>query len=398
MLKANRILLSIETISKNLEFLEDGIILQIDLSQPSKVTIPWNCVFDLLAPTMFGLLEDLIPGTPLQEEFQAEWNTFEIILQDSKFRIPDPSYGEWVFYPKKSHLVRTAPRRWHRISQLIRNSTLIYEKGSEHDWKQARVKLDQMVLAVAGASVGSQMLHVTNMMLRPPSIKIADAKSYQLNNSNRVRLAYHEFGRNKAEVVANQLLENDPFVQVFPYSEGIHQNNISSFINGSDTEPKATVVIEETDDIDVKVLIREEARKQRIPVVMVTDIGRAAQVDVRRFDLDGNLTLVVGISDDELYSRKKVFDADPGSRNNFFDLVFAMSGKESIYSIEDFRKVVFQEVVPSFAGIPQLGSAAAMAAGLSAWIISRIVLGYSTPERILLDPNSSHFKIIGGKL
>lgn len=366
--------------------------------------IPWNQVFDLLTPTMFGLLEDLIPGSSLFEEFYLEWQQFEIIMQNSQSKIPDPSYGEWVFYPQRNHLVRFAPRRWHKMSLLIRNSTLLYPKGAEHHWREARLKLDQMVLAVAGASVGSQMLHVSNMLMRPSALKIADAKNYQLNNSNRVRLSYQEFGRNKAEVVAEQLFDNNPFVPVFVYNEGIHSENIQSFVCGGSTasadgtEPKATLIIEKTDDIDIKILLREEARRNRVPVVMVTDIGRAAQVDVRRFDLDSNCSLVVGMTDAELYERKELCEKDLGNRQRFLDMAFAMSGEKSIADIVDFNDLLRQKIAPEFAGIPQLGSAAAMAAGLAAWIISRIVLGYSVPERILLDPDKSQLQITAGVL
>jgi tRNA A37 threonylcarbamoyladenosine dehydratase len=379
---------------QKLEFGQDGIL--IFLEGKLETSIAWSKVYDLLTPTMFGLLEDLIPGSSLFEEFYPEWLNFETILQNHTFPIPDPSYGEWVYYPRRQHLVRFAPRHWHKISILIRNSSLLYPKDQIHQWREAREKLDQMVLAVAGASVGSQMLHVSNMLMRPSAIKIADAKNYQLNNSNRVRLSYQEFGRNKAEVVGEQLLDNNPFTPVFIYSEGVHANNIKTFVGGSTAEPKATLLIEETDDVDMKILLREEARRQRIPVVMVTDIGRAAQVDVRRFDLDPNCSLVVGMSDDQLYGCKEKCEKDSGSRQSFLEMAFAMSGEKSIYNIKDFKDILLQEVPPEFAGIPQLGSAAAMAAGLAAWYISRIVLGYSVPERVLLDPDQSQMQITGG--
>lgn len=397
------ILIKSEEFSDYLEFRAEGVLikknLNIEQNNTPNFVIPWSQVYDLLTPTMFGLLEDLSPGSPIFSEFYKEWTQFESIMlsQNTDFQqIPGPSYGEWFYYPTKNHLVRFAPQKWHETSLLVRNSCLIYPKQQDFNWEEARKKLNSMVLAVAGASVGSQMLHTTNMLLRPSAIKVADAKNYQLNNANRVRLAYYEFGSNKAEVVSDQLHATNPFQSVFTYSEGIHEQNISQFVGGNQNEPKASIVIEETDDIDMKILLREQARRLRIPVVMVTDIGRAAQVDVRRFDLDPNISLVVGMSDEDLFRRKKIFDTDPGNRKMFLDLVFAMSGQESIFSVEDFKKVLLHEVEPTFAGIPQLGSAASMAAGLSAWIICKIMMEEQTPERILLDPNKNSFSTIGG--
>ena len=79
--------------------------------------------------------------------------------------------------------------------------------------------------------------------------------------------------RNKAEVTAAQLYAIDPYLNVYTYSEGLHQKNIDSFLGGSKKEPPADFVIEEVDDPHIKIFIREQARKRKIPVIMASDLG-----------------------------------------------------------------------------------------------------------------------------
>lgn len=75
-------------------------------------------------------------------------------------------------------------------------------------------------------------------------------------------------------------------MQVWAYYEGVNRDNVRAFVAGNHAEPAAHVVIEETDNPATKVLIREEARKQRVRLVMATDLGSAVQVDIRPFDTD----------------------------------------------------------------------------------------------------------------
>lgn len=365
---------------------------------PNAVTIPPERVYDLLTPTMFGLLEDLTPGSPLMAEFLEEWEQVQRLLAAPEVHGPD-TYGEWVYYPTDSSLVRYAPRRWHRIAMTVRNATLLSPPGAPHDWLAGRAVFDDAVIAVAGCSVGSNVLHTTTLLLRPGHLKVADSKSYHLNNANRVRLTYRDLNRNKARVCAEQVQSLDPFIGVSVFDAGIDSENVSSFLlgDGSRENPRTTIVVEETDDPLTKLLLREGARRARLPLVMVTDIAHVASVDVRRFDVDPTLPLVPGVADEEVRRRVEAFDRDP-SRERMVAVACAFSGRDEILGDPAFRDIIERRVAIPFAGVPQLGSTAAIAGGLAAGAIARVLLGVPVPERLVVDPVNARVEQKGALL
>lgn len=370
-----------------LTFTKDGVVvfrpaLEYNIGEKN-ITITKENVFDLLLPTMFGLMDDLTPGSYLIDIFLKEWSLFQEIMDNEHLR---NSYGEWVYYPLNRHLVHYAPRFWHRLALIVRNSILLNDPSMTVSWYDVRKKFENSVISIAGCSVGNNIITSAVMLMRPLYIKIADSKDYQVNNANRVRLLYSDFGRNKAIVTAEQLHATDPFFKISVYSEGIHNGNVNDFVFGNPavSEPASTLIIEETDDPDTKILLREKARSRNIPVVMVTDIGSAEQIDIRRFDLDNKISLAVGVSDGELYEKRDEWQRDLADREKFFEFAFSMSGREQL-TVPEFKRIILQEVPMQFAGIPQLGSTAAAAGGIAADVISRIILGHETPERIFID-------------
>lgn len=348
-------------------------------------------VFDLVPPTIYGLLDDLVPGSELMEEFLVEM---------TKFEADELNYGVWVHYPKKNHLVRFTPAFWHRLTLVLRNSTLLQDPGLKMSWKEIRNKLENSVIAVAGCSVGNNAAHAIAGDIRPSHIKIADQKDYQVHNANRVRLNYEDFGRNKAMVTAEQIHAVDPFIKISVYSEGIHEKNITDFIGGNKDlfEPATSVIIEETDDPDMKILIREEARRWGVPVIMVSDIGSAVQLDIRRFDVNKNLSLAAcGISDEELYSKRDKWQSDLANRDKFYEFAFSLIGRNHERTPE-FKKIILKENVALFGGVPQLGSTAMAAGGIAAESAARLLLGFKMPERMFINKHTGEVVIDGEKL
>ncbi len=351
------------------------------------IVVPPERIHDLVLPTMLGLLEDLTPGSTVIDEFLAEWERVQVLLGEPE----SPAwraYGEWFYFPADARLARFAPRRWHRLALQVRNATLMAVPGLPHDWAAGRARLDPAVLAIAGCSVGSNVLHSSTMLMRPSHVKVADVKDYNLNNGNRVRFTYRDLGRNKAQVCAEQLHAIDPFLGVSVYDTGIDAQTVERFIGGDPTsgEPAATLVLEETDDPPVKVCLRQAARAARVPLVMVTDLGRVVSIDVRRFDLDAKLPMCHEVPDDVVLALLEQYQRGTGEREVFIEMAYAFSGRDEVVAVTDFREVALREVLTPFAGFPQLGSTAGMAGGLAAWIISQIHLGHPVWERMTFDP------------
>lgn len=336
-------------------------------------------VFDLVMPTLFGLNEVLVPGLPLTQQFQAEWDKF------TQASTTEEAYGVYAFYPKSRHLVRFMEPFWHRLALVVSNSELYMDLENKLSWDEVRKVFEKTVVAVAGCSVGNSIAFCIASNLRPIHMKLADPKEAHLANANRVRWLYTDIGRNKAIVTAEQLHAIDPYLHLSVYREGIHEDDIVDFVAGNKTinEPPATIIVEETDDPEMKILIREIAREKRVPVLMITDAGSIIQRDIRRFDLDHNLSLAVGIPDDQLYSARREALNDPGNREKFFEFAFALVGTDCLRG--EFERIVRKKIDPLFGSVPQLGSTTSAAGGYAAESVCRAILGYPQFERELID-------------
>ncbi len=367
------------------------------------ITFGRESCFDMLPHTMELLNERLVraeaspileSGCTLRQEFEAEYRHYR---RHAERVFPAAMhYGVLAYYPTRRHVVRYAPARWHRLA-LIATAGSLYQHACESwSWEKIQETLASTVVAVAGCSVGSSVIHALAMDLRPRAIKIADRSRYKLENMNRVRVGYAEFiapGWNnlepnfKAPTVKEQLLAIDPFMQIFTYEQGVDERAINGFLGGNSTEPKVQVVVDEIDDPRIKILLRAKARERRLPLIMVTDIGSAVQLDVRRFDLDPTLTLTHAAADDVLYRTCEAALANPSDRSAFFAFVDALIG--TAYRRDELGAILNGSLPrPSETMFPQLGSTVAVAGGLAAETIARLRLGYEYPARALFNKRS----------
>ena len=364
--------------------------------------------FDLTQATIFGLNERLTmaatsphisDGQTLRDLFQEEWQTYTHATLTAHG--PAINYGVYAYYPLRNHLVRYAPSFWHRIVAVASSSMLLSDAAQEKSWHDIRHVFEHTTIGVAGCSVGSNVIHNAIMDLRPRHIKIADKSVYKLENINRIRAAYwdlvhdnaarkhmgHMGLKNKAQTVADQLYSIDPFLHVHIYEQGIDETNIEQFFGGNEEEPGLDMIIEEVDDPRAKILIREYARAQKIPLLMVTDAGSCIQLDVARYDLDPTLGLTHGMQDDELRGRVDAVYEHPGNRDIFFSFVDGLIGPH--YRQGELSRIINQECeIPTATVIPQLGSTAAAAGAVVAEAIARIRLGHSYPPRMLFNKHT----------
>ncbi len=409
------IILEAEEAHKNKTVVYDekgNVALRLPGAEP--VTVPPEKQFDLTQATIFGLNERLTmsatspvvdkSGRTLRDEFNLEWEKYSQKLFGINGNYLD--YGFYAYYAEKNELVRYCPPFWHHVVAVASSSKLLADPTNSLSWAQIRDLFENTTIAVAGCSVGSSVIHSAIMDMRPKNIKIADKSVYKMENINRVRLGYAEMVKsqaertsvadlslkNKARVIAQQLYSIDPFLNVYIYDEGVDEKNIDSFLGEKDGMPKTDVVVEEVDDPRIKIFIRQEARKRGLPVVMVTDIGSAVQLDVLRYDKDKNLPLSYGVSDEELIAKmEKVYD-EAGSRKAFFEFVDVLIGKD--YRQGELNEIIEQRVeIPTSTIIPQLGSTVAMAGAIAAECIARIKLGHDCPARAIINKHTFEVKI-----
>jgi nitroreductase len=146
------------------------------------------------------------------------------------------------------------------------------------------------------------------------------------------------------------------------YAHGITEHNLSAFLTEGG---KLDVVIEESDSIDVKFLVREQARARRIPVLM--DTSDRGLLDVERFDLEPARPLFHGLAK----------NLDPRT-------LAALSNEEKIPHLLDLLgvenlstrlKASMLEIEQSIMAWPQLASSVFMGGAVAADTARRILLG-----------------------
>lgn len=388
---------------KIITWLEDRSI-EVHLPTGEKKRVLPEAYFDLVPPTMLGLEERLTHDefSPLLHEEYPLWDFFkkayaEFLACNRAIFPASTTYGTFAFYPQVGELVRYAPKFWHRVNLVASSGALYRDVERTLSWQEVRERLSSFVVGIAGCSVGSSVIHALVSDLRPDAIKIADKSRYKMENTNRVRITYREILdraepgllAKKVPTVAAQLYALDPYLDVFAYEEGITADTISSFFGGDNgKEPALNLIIDEVDDPGIKILLREEARRRKVPLLMVTDVGSIVQLDIRRFDLDPTLSLTHGTLDAELYAAHARFERLKGDRTAFFEFVDALIGTT-------YRQGELGEILSGHAERPsqtlfaQLGSTVMVAGGIAAEATARLCLGYPSEPRVFFDKRSS---------
>ena len=270
----------------------------------------------------------------------------------------------WVYYPWRAALVHVlGPDAFHRV-RLDRNRNHITEAE--------QCALQSLKIGVVGLSVGHAIAHLLAMEGLVGTLRLADHDALELTNLNRVPATLLDLGTNKAVACARRVLEIDPYLKVEVFDDGIHTDNLDTFLDGLD------VVVEECDALDWKMRVREEARARGICTLMAT--SDRGLLDVERFDREPKRPVFHGLvgglrSEDlvDLSTEEKVPHA------------LAILGGEDI-SLRLAASLI--EVGQSLETWPQLGSEVLLGATQVAHAVRRFGLGQPLPsgrQRLDLD-------------
>ena len=180
------------------------------------------------------------------------------------------AFGTWVFYPWSRRLVHVLPAPLHHELRLDRNRYAITVDEQR--------RLAGLCVAVAGLSVGRAVVSTMAHEGIGGELRLADFDVLDLSNLNRVAGGVADVGVNKVVLAAREVAELDPYVRVVTYPRGVDETTIADFVAGAD------VIVDECDDLEMKVRLREHARAARRPVVMAT--SHRGMLDVERFDLE----------------------------------------------------------------------------------------------------------------
>ena len=195
-------------------------------------------------------------------------------------------------------------------------------------------------------------------------IKLADPDEISGSNLNRIRYDYTKVGVNKCDLAEQFVYQVNPYAEVFSYSNGIIPENIHEFLAGP---PKLDVLVEELDNLEMKIRLRLEARKLGIPVIMATDNGDNVIVDIERYDLDPNLKLFNGVAGDLTLEEFQKFPPQELPR-----LATKIAGAgvvvpKMLSSLMEVGKTLYSW--------PQLGDAATLSGVAIAYVVKRMAIG-----------------------
>jgi molybdopterin/thiamine biosynthesis adenylyltransferase/GNAT superfamily N-acetyltransferase len=192
-------------------------------------------------------------------------------------------YGVWVYYPWSGALVHLLDEPEFGELRTNRNRHKITAD------EQAALATKR--IGVVGLSVGQSVALTLALERAAGQLRLADFDHLDLSNLNRIRAGVDSLGLAKAHVTAREIAEIDPYLDVRLFAQGVTSRNVESFLLDGG---KLDVIVEECDSLDVKVLVRQAARRHGIPVVMST--SDRGMLDVERFDLEADRPIFHGLA------------------------------------------------------------------------------------------------------
>ncbi|MBI5018877.1 ThiF family adenylyltransferase [Candidatus Gottesmanbacteria bacterium] len=280
-------------------------------------------------------------------------------------------FGVWAWYPWGKRLIHFLPEALHTELRTARNRNLI-TLSEQRRYYRARV-------GVAGLSVGNAV--VSNIVHTGGAkyLRIADADVLSGSNMNRIRAGFDLLGVSKTTVAAREVLLVNPFTDLTVFDSGLTEKNIKEFL----LEPEPLdIVVDEMDDLYLKIRLRTLARKHGIPVVMAADNGDGVVVDIERFDLDHKRPLMHGdIPEAELLAIRPDTPRPVAAR-----IISRWVRPENIAtrmmtSLLELGKTLYTW--------PQLGNAASMAGSVVSYVVRLIVLGKPVVQgKVVISPEA----------
>jgi len=279
----------------------------------------------------------------------------------------DPhAYGTWVWYPWSARLVHLLPRDEFRELRTDRNRYKI-------------TSAEQLTLAgkrvgIVGLSVGNAAAVTMAQEGVGGSFKLADFDRIELSNLNRLRAGVHELGLAKTVLAARQMAEIDPYLDISTHPDGLGPDDFDDFLlSGGPLD----LVVEECDDLYVKIAIRERARAHGIPVIM--DTNDRGMLDIERFDLEPDRPILHGLLGG--VRAEELRDLPTADK---VPIVLALLDERRI---SPRLAASLPEIARSISSWPQLASGAALGGAITTDAARRILLGEKAPSgRYYVDP------------
>lgn len=271
-----------------------------------------------------------------------------------------------VYFPWRRVVVRMLGPEAFPVVRLDRNRNRITRSEQE--------RLRRQRVGVVGLSSGHAIATTVALEGLCGELRLADFDDVELTNLNRIPASVLDVGVNKAVVAARRVAEIDPYLPVRIAPSGLTVSNAGDFVAGLD------VVVEQCDELDMKLLVREVARRQGVAVVMET--SDRGLLDVERFDVEPERPLFHGLLGDmtaETMRSLSVAEKIP------YVLTIVETDKASARGAASMA-----EIGRTLSTWPQLGSEVTLGGASVAAALRRIGIGEAVPSgRTRLDMDAA---------
>ncbi|WP_090147618.1 Rv1355c family protein [Dyadobacter soli] len=282
--------------------------------------------------------------------------------------------GHWIYYPWSERLLHVVAEEEFIELRTTRNHYKITPAEQK--------TLAERSIGIIGLSVGHSVALSMATERTCGRLKLADFDTIELSNLNRIRTGLHNIGVNKCIVTAREIAEIDPFLTIECFPDGITKENLDGFLLDGG---KLDILVDECDDITLKVKCRNRAAQLAIPVVMET--SDRGMLDVERFDLEPERPIFHGLLRDiPLENFEHISEEDR--------LPFVIRIVNVINASKRGRASLV-EVGQSISTWPQLASAVTLGGGVVTDVCRRILLNqFDESGRYYVDIE----ELIGNKL
>jgi hypothetical protein len=274
-------------------------------------------------------------------------------------------FGRWVANHHLRTITQIGDPRTHFLVRTDRNRNLRTLAEQEKLYYGMRI-------LVFGQSVGSRATLSCVRSGMGDTWGYVDFDTIGPSNTNRILAGSSEIGFRKVIVTANAVAEIDPYINQYLYYDGATDESLERIF----AEFKPDLIIEAIDGIPFKYKIRMWAKRLGIPLIMPTDLGYGAIIDIERYDLDPTLVPFMGrLSDKAMAELERASTLDSTAKAGH--ALGIMGTGPDVLSRR--MAVSMMEFERSLAGFAQVEAAAGSAGPGVSNGLQRIRLGHPLP-------------------
>lgn len=347
-----------------LQILKEGSYGQDDINRIKKDK--FLKVIDLYASQLGELFEIRNPQLIFSESLEKEKKEF-VKRKANQLR------GDWVIYPWRNTIVHILSEEEYFELRTNRNRNLVT--------KEEQKKLRNTKIAFAGLSIGSSALEALVYSGMGRKFVVSDFDVLETSNLNRIKATLLDIGEKKLEIAIRRALEVDPYLEFIVYEKGVSEENCEDFL-----KERPNIIFEAIDSLKIKIILRQKARRYKIPIVMFTNLGDSVMIDIERYDLNQSTELFNGRVGKEVI---EMILKDEITKENVNKYVLQLVGVENIpQAAIDSVKRIGKDLV----GRPQLASTVGISGNLATYVAKKIILRENMQSGRFLFPFEKVFR------